>query len=127
MESTRTDGVFLAPKSINPYFGSKLPEILEEISKTIIATESHLDKVKIRVQELHDFLQFEITKARVEITKNCLADQTDPEKLSDDEEWLKRLEYIVSEFEAGHTLSSVNFLQALQKELRETLLGYEAS
>lgn len=123
MEQTETVDPESVRKPVNAYFESKLPAIIEEISATLFQIRPHLSEATIRVNELHDYLKFEIEKTKLELSKNAIADQTDPEKLQRDEIWLARLEYLVSEFDPDHVESSVNFLSELKKELEGTFLS----
>lgn len=106
---------------INAYFEKKLPEIINAISEALIAAKPVLSDVQIRVRELHDYLKFEIEKARLEADKN-VRDDIAPDQQRENELWLAKLEYIVAEFDPESAVSSVNFLEELRKELKQTFM-----
>lgn len=108
-------------RPINAYFEKQLPEILNAISEALMGAKPILTDIQVRVRELHDYLSFEIEKARLEIAKNA-RDDIAPEQQAEDELWLGKLEYILTEFQSDSVLSSVNFLEELRKELQSTFM-----
>jgi len=119
IDETTTDTPPKTPP-LNARFENQLPEIIRQICATLMQVRGPLNEVTVRVRELHDYIRFEIEKAKLEATKNALTEVVDPGQLTADEIWISRLEYIVSEFDPQHATSSVAFLTELKRELEDT-------
>jgi hypothetical protein len=106
-------------RPINPKFKERLNEIKGDIYMAQLYSNTTLKPAKVRVDELHDYLDFEIAKADLEIAQQTWESRADPAQLQSAKAWRDQLQKIKDDFPADRTLSSVDFLEKLHHVLWE--------
>jgi hypothetical protein len=104
---------------INPRFKSRIPALIESICWSIQNTEEHLKEAKVTVQEIQDYLKFEINKATLDVEQLEWASQSDQEELDRARKWLEHLMDLQERFAAQKVMGSALFLRELREALDE--------
>lgn len=118
MTDVKAEEVEVLP--INAKFKDRIPAILEELCDALIVMEPHITRSKVAVDEFLDYLDFEISKTKLEISSVTWESKADPEQLTKLKDWLGKLEEIRKDFEPGLVSGSPDFINELTKRIRDT-------
>lgn len=110
----------LVPPLINAHFESRMPMIIEALSKALVVSRPALNEARIHIEEIHDHLDFEIKKAELEVERSEWAARSQPDKANQDRRWLAKLKAIKERFATEGVWQSVEFLENLKDELQQT-------
>jgi hypothetical protein len=107
-------------REINAKFASRLPNILDEISESLMVIEPAVNDVAVPLQEFVDFLDFEIEKTKLQIQKDAWKSIVDLNKAAEDDIWLEHLEQLRKDFDVEKMTSSVNFIRTMVDRVKQT-------
>jgi hypothetical protein len=107
-------------REINAKFKSRIPHILEDISKSLVVIEPTVQDMTVPLREFLDYLDFEITKLKLDIEKNEWQSVVDVNKLNADKAWLSKLEQLRKDFDVETMTSSVTFIRSMIKRVQDT-------
>jgi hypothetical protein len=110
----------IAFREINAKFKSRIPIILEDISKCLMVIEPAVQDVAVPLREFLDYLEFEMAKVTLQIEKDSWQSVVDINKSNSDKAWLAHLVQLHSDFDVAKMTSSVNFIRDMMKRVRET-------
>src|ERR1700736_4472436 len=94
-------------RPINPRFEDRLTSIIEGIGWSRDAIETGVDRAKVHVGELQDFINFEIEKVELEVRQLEWESRPDPERLETAKTWLESLKTIRDQFPVDALNASV--------------------
>jgi hypothetical protein len=77
-------------REINPRFRERLPILIEKSWSIFIKIEPDIRDLTVHLKEFQEYLDFEIEKVKLEISKEEWKDQADRAKLQADKEWLAK-------------------------------------
>jgi hypothetical protein len=108
------------PRQINAKFQSRLKGILEEISQSLLVIEPAVVDVSVPLREFIDYLEFEITKVQLEISRQKWQSVVDVQKVATDEAWLSRLVDLRNEFDLEKMLASIATIRSTVAKIEAT-------
>src|SRR6266404_7764875 len=104
-------------REINAKFQSRIRGILEEISQSLLVIEPAVVDVSVPLREFIDYLEFEITKVQLEISRQKWQSIVDVQKVAADEAWLSRLVDLRNEFDLEKMLSSITTIRSTMAKI----------
>jgi hypothetical protein len=110
-------------RPINAKFQDRLEHILEELCSVRVNVEQHLRRADVVVQELLDYVNFEIEKIDLEIERSSWESKV---KSIDDlqmaKAWKSRLESLKADLSSSVVMASNAFLRKLIDDLNDTFV-----
>ena len=107
-------------RNINPQFQSRLPKILEEICSRLMVIEPAINELAVQLTEFREYLDFEISKTSLEISREEWKDCCDRQKLESDKKWLVKLTALRKDFDVDLMTSPVTLIRSMVKRVEET-------
>ena len=107
-------------RDINAKFKSRIPVILEDISRSLMVIEPAVQDVTVPLREFLDYLDFEITKTSLDIKKKEWESVVDINQVNADKAWLAQLQELRKDFDVQTMTSSVNFIRTMVKRVQDT-------
>ncbi len=107
-------------KPINAKFRDRIPHILNEMCEALIIIEPSVKQAKVAVDEFLDYLDFEIKKTVLEISRVTWECKADKQELDDLNAWKSRLESIRDDFRSMDVSGSPDFINGLAQRIRDT-------
>jgi hypothetical protein len=107
-------------RDINAKFKSRIPVILEEVSKSLMVIEPAVQDVTVPLREFLDYLDFEITKISLDIKKKEWESVVDVNQINADKDWLAKLQALRRDFDVETMTSSVNFIRTMIQRVQDT-------
>ena len=107
-------------RDINAKFKSRIPVILEDISKSLMVIEPAVQDVTVPLREFLDYLDFEITKTSLDIKKKEWESVVDINQINADKAWLAQLQQLRKDFDIETMTSSVNFIRTMIQRVQDT-------
>jgi len=110
---------------LNPRFRQQIPDILERLAQTQLATERHLEQAQVAVGEMHDFVGFEIEKTTLAIERLEWEPRLSPEQAAELEELVAYKEELthLASLHPEAVMQSYTFIQSV----RQALIGLESA
>jgi hypothetical protein len=107
-------------REINAKFKSRIPIILEDISRCLMVIEPAVQDVTVPLREFLDYLDFEISKVKLQIDRDTWQSIVDVNKTNADKVWLAHLEQLRNDFDVEKMTSSVNFIRSMIDRVQDT-------
>jgi hypothetical protein len=107
-------------RTVNAKFQSRLKGMLEEISQAVLTLDPVITDVTVPLREFVDYLEFEIGKTQLDISRQKWEPVVDVQKVSADEAWLKRLVDLRNEFDVEKMTESINLLRSMVEKVQQT-------
>jgi hypothetical protein len=107
-------------RNINAKFESRLPDILESISTSLMVIEPVVQDVTVSLREFLDYLEFEIQKVKLQIASDEWESVVDVRKVADAKAWLDELNKLRMDFNIERMTSSVNFIRSMVDRVKTT-------
>jgi hypothetical protein len=106
-------------RDINPHFQSRLPKILEEICSGLLVIEPAVNEVAVQLKEFREYLDFEITKTRLEISQEEWKDRCNRKRLEADKSWLAKLTALRKDFDVDLMISPITMIRSMVDRVEE--------
>ncbi|MEY9575803.1 hypothetical protein ABIE88_003379 [Bradyrhizobium diazoefficiens] len=110
-------------REINPRFRDRLPALMHSVSTIFVAIEPHVQDLEVHLKEFQEYLDFEIEKTKLEISKEAWKNIADRAKLETDSEWLAKLEALRADFKIEAMTAPATLIKSLFKRTREMFGG----
>jgi hypothetical protein len=110
-------------REINPRFRERLPILIEKSWSIFIKIEPDIRDLTVHLKEFQEYLDFEIEKVKLEISKEEWKDQADRAKLQADKEWLAKLQALRVDFNIDVITAPTTLIKHLFKRTREMFGG----
>jgi hypothetical protein len=110
-------------REINPRFRERLPILIEKSCSIFIKIEPDIRDLTVHLKEFQEYLDFEIEKVKLEISKEEWKDQADRAKLQADKEWLAKLQALRVDFNIDVITAPTTLIKHLFKRTREMFGG----
>jgi hypothetical protein len=108
------------PREINAKFQSRLKGMLEEICQGLVQIEPVMADISVPIREFVDYLEFEIGKIQLEISRQKWEPVVDAQKVGADEAWLNRLVQLRNEFDVEKMTASVTMIRTVVATVQRT-------
>lgn len=86
------------PPPINAKFKDRLPSIIEDICDELLTIEPAVNRLTVHLQEILDYLDYEIKKVDLDLKVLKWESKADPEQLKQKEDWLQQLNQLKTDF-----------------------------
>jgi archaellum component FlaC len=107
-------------RTVNAKFQSRLKGMLEEISQAVLTLDPVIADVTVPLREFVDYLDFEIGKTQLDISRQKWESVVDVQKVASNEAWLKRLVDLRNEFDVEKMTESVRMLRSMVEKVQQT-------
>jgi hypothetical protein len=87
------------PLNINAKFRDRLPYLVNDMCRELMAIEPPLERLQVYLSEFIDYLDFEIKKLELDIEKMKWESRFIPEARKEAEDWLQKLKQLKSDFD----------------------------
>lgn len=121
MTSQDSETVHTKPRTINARFYKQLPSIIEHICEGLNEIEPHIDQIAVYLREFQDYLDFEISKAVLEIEKQEWQPKCDQIQLKLDKDWLAQLKSLRSDFDGDILATPFSKLSDIIRRVEKVL------
>jgi hypothetical protein len=107
------------PREINARFRDRLPHIMKKVCRIILTIEPEIKDLTVHLKEFQEYLDFEIEKTSLDISKEEWKDRADRDKLRADREWLAKLKALRADFDINAMTAPASLLRSLFKRTEE--------
>jgi DNA repair ATPase RecN len=108
------------PPTINARFKDRLPDIMNEIWRSMLVIEPEIDKMLVPINEFLDHLEYEIRKAELEVAQLEWKTRVSPAELNAAKDWLSRLKKLEDDFQVDRIVATVPFTRDLLKCVQQS-------
>jgi hypothetical protein len=108
------------PPTINAKFKDRLPDIMNEIWRSMLVIEPEIDKMLVPINEFLDHLEYEIRKAELEVAQLEWKNRVSPTELNAAKDWLSNLKKLEDDFQVDRIVATVPFTRDLLKRVQQS-------
>jgi hypothetical protein len=101
------------PPEINAKFKDRLPAIMNEICNQLLVIEPAVNRLSVQLREFLDYLDFEIKKLDLDISRMKWEAKVDPTSLKDAEAWLQQMQQLKTDFNIDVMTSPPETIRAM--------------
>jgi hypothetical protein len=120
MAKANQSAVQYLPPTINAKFKDRLPDIMNEIWRSMLVIEPEIDKMLVPINEFLDHLEYEIRKAELEVAQLEWKTRVSPTELNAAKDWLSRLKKLEDDFQVDRIVATVPFTRDLLKRVQRS-------
>jgi hypothetical protein len=125
--TTKTAQSQQVPKSvardINARFRDRLPIIIRRACDILLVIEPKIKDLAVHLNEFQEYLDFEIEKTKLAISKEEWKGRADVVKLKGDKEWLAKLEDLRADFNIDAMTAPATLIRSLFSRTKEMFGG----